>query len=477
MELTASLKPTKGASRIARALFAVVVAFACAFSIVAALPGHAMALETTGCTARPNQDGTSNVQGATETRITWEAEVGEDEQISSVSLTLPEGTSFGIDDARFTVLGGEDHMDRLGIKATFSADGQTITAQLSEPADSGTHVRMEIYKVFFPVGGGDMQITGSYTRADGTEAAIEDVPAIPVIGITMWEQWGNMLSEQPWVQALNENDFIRLFLNPVLLVTSLPTVFNGFLFAIATVAMAFPLAIPIGFLVALMRMSKFRVLRGIGSLYVNIVRGTPVFLQIYIAFLGLPLAGISIPQLPLAVLVLAMNSAAYQCEIFRAGIQSIPKGQFEASRSLGMNGAQTMLFVIIPQTVRRVIPTMTSEFILLYKDTSMLAAVGVMDIVLQARTIVANTGSITPYIVAALFYLVVTLPLAKIVGVLEAKLAENDTGKSSKKKRRKKGGLLAEVAEEQGAETRNAEDAQRGGKGGTGITPEQMSSL
>ena len=76
-----------------------------------------------------------------------------------------------------------------------------------------------------------------------------------------------------------------------------------------------------------------------------------------------------------------MNSAAYLCEIFRAGIQSIPKGQNEASRSLGMNAAQTMIFVIIPQTVRRVIPTMTSEFILLYKDTSLLAAVGIMEVV------------------------------------------------------------------------------------------------
>ena len=128
--------------------------------------------------------------------------------------------------------------------------------------------------------------------------------------------------------------------------------------------------------------------------------------------------------------ILAMNSSAYLCEIFRAGIQSIPKGQFEASRSLGMNGAQTMLFVIIPQTVRRVIPTMTSEFILLYKDTSLLAAVGVMEVVMYAKTIVASTGSITPYIVAACFYLVITLPLAKLVGMLEAKLAGSDSGAS-----------------------------------------------
>ena len=102
-----------------------------------------------------------------------------------------------------------------------------------------------------------------------------------------------------------------------------------------------------------------------------------------------------------------------------------------------MNGAQTMLFVIIPQTVRRVIPTMTSEFILLYKDTSLLAAVGVMEVVMYAKTIVAATGSITPYIVAACFYLVITLPLAKIVGKLEAHLADRDAGNTGKKNKRK----------------------------------------
>ena len=130
-------------------------------------------------------------------------------------------------------------------------------------------------------------------------------------------------------------------------------------------------------------------------MYVNLIRGTPAFLQIYIAFFGLPLAGVNIDNYTLGVIVMAMNSAAYLCEIFRAGIQSIPKGQSEAARSLGMSAAQTMVSIIIPQTFRNVIPTLTSEFILLYKDTSLLAAVGVMEIVMYAKTIVATTGSIT----------------------------------------------------------------------------------
>ena len=210
--------------------------------------------------------------------------------------------------------------------------------------------------------------------------------------------------------------------------------------------------------------------------YTDSIRCRPA---VYASAEELPLAGVQIPNIPLGVIVLFMNSGAYLCEIFRAGIQSIPKGQFEASRSLGMNGAQTMLFVIIPQTVRRVIPTMTSEFILLYKDTSMLAAVGVMEIVMYAKTIVAATGSITPYIVAALFYLIITLPLAKVVGKLEARLAGNDTGQATpkRKKRAKKRGVVKDMSHRPANETRDAVDAARGSGSGTGITPEQMSSL
>ena len=261
-------------------------------------------------------------------------------------------------------------------------------------------------------------------------------------GTSFWDSASNWLKDQEWVQKWNENTFLRLFLNPPILVSSIPSVFQGFLMALAIVLVAFPLAIPFGFILALMRISKPRVLRAISGFYVNIVRGTPAFLQIYIAFFGLPLAGVQIPSYPLGVVVLAMNSAAYLCEIFRAGIQSIPKGQSEAARSLGMTSVQTMIYIIIPQTFRNVLPTMTSEFILLYKDTSLLAAVGVMEVVMYSKTIVAATGSITPYIVAALFYLVVTIPLARLVSKLEARMLGTDTGTRRRKKSLKEAGVI-----------------------------------
>ena len=456
-------------SRIAAFLMAALALIMATSLALAVLPATAQALTTDKCSARPNADaaGDNSVLGATETRITWDAEVAAGESIQSVSLVLPEGTTFATDDARATLLTGIDRMDRNFLDAEFAADGQTFTATFAEPVTEEGTLRLEIYGVFFPGAGGDMQLTGSYTTADGAELGIDDIPAITVASVDPFEQASHYLAEQDWVQAWNSNKFLKLFLDPTILVTSLPVVFWGFIQAIIIVACAFPLAIPLGFVLSLMRMSKFRVLRGIATTYVNIVRGTPLFLQIYI------------PNIPLGVIVLFMNSGAYLCEIFRAGIQSIPKGQFEASRSLGMNGAQTMLFVIIPQTIRRVIPTMTSEFILLYKDTSMLAAVGVMEIVMYAKTIVAATGSITPYIVAALFYLIITLPLAKVVGKLEARLAGNDTGQATpkRKKRAKKRGVVKDMSHRPANETRDAVDAARGGGSGTGITPEQMSSL
>ena len=434
--------------RTASAFLLALLAFS---SLLPALaPQQAYALETAKATARPNGESGSEVYGGSETRITWEGQADADEAITQLALTLPSDTQFGVDSARVTMLSGEKNMDRTVIDAEVSSDGDTFVATFPEAYGPGGYFRIELYEVFFPAQGGAMPLSGTYTLQDGTTLPFEADP-INVVTVSATDQLAKSLEEQDWVKAWNSNKFLRLFFNPSLIVSSIPVVFNGFLLAIAIVAISFPCAIPVGLALSLMRMSKLRILRGLGSLYVNVVRGTPLFLQIYIAFFGLPLAGISIPPFVLGFIVLAMNSAAYMCEIFRAGIQSIPKGQTEASRSLGMNAAQTMLFVIIPQTVRRVIPTLTSEFILLYKDTSMLAAVGVMEMVYDAKMIVANTGSITPYIVAACFYLVITLPLAKVVGNLERWL--DGVAKTTRKKKDAADADAGAVASGDAAET------------------------
>ena len=423
----------------------VLVALACALLIVLApAPAHTPPVAKTS--ARPNADSGNDVLGATETRITFDVQADAGESLAGLTLTMPDGTEYTTDKAKVTMLSGEDNLDRTNIKADISASGETLTADFDAAAQAGGYFRLEVYGVKFPAAGGSMQLSGAYKLADGTTKPIDGIPAIAVTGVSPVDELVSNLEGQPWVPQWNSNKFLRLFRNPPILVQSFPVVFNGFLMALAIVLVAFPLAIPFGFLLALMRIAKSRVVRAVASVYVNVVRGTPAFLQIYIAFFGLPLAGIQIPSYPLGVIVMALNSAAYLAEIFRAGIQSIPKGQSEAARSLGMSGLQTMLYVIIPQTFRNVIPTMTSEFILLYKDTSLLAAVGVMEVVMYAKTIVASTGSITPYITAAVFYLVVTLPLARVVGKLEARLLSNDTGR----RRRRAKASQAAAAHESG---------------------------
>ena len=400
-------------------------------SLAAPTPAAAATVEK--LSAQPNKDSGNGVIGGEETRVTWELQADPDEELTGLSLTFPADTAYGTDDLRVTMLSGEDLMDREFIRPKVKQDGQKLEVSFPEPAPAGRYFRLEVYGVNFPVAGGDQVFEGTYSLADGSEHDAKDMPTIAIEKTGLVEQAQSFLEGQPWVEAWNSNMFLRLFLNPILIVSSMPIVFAGFLMSLKIVLVAFPLAIPFGFCLAIMRISKSRILRLLASVYVNIIRGTPAFLQIYIAFFGLPLAGVNIGNYEMGVIVMAMNSTAYLCEIFRAGIQSIPKGQNEAARSLGMNAFQTMVSIIVPQTFRNVIPTLTSEFILLYKDTSLLAAVGVMEIVKGAQGVVATTGSITPYVVAALFYLVITLPLARVVSKLEQRLMGADAGRGKKK--------------------------------------------
>ncbi|MCL2324634.1 MAG: amino acid ABC transporter permease [Actinomycetia bacterium] len=206
----------------------------------------------------------------------------------------------------------------------------------------------------------------------------------------------------------------------------------------------FGLGIPGGLIVSFMKMSKIKPVRWITTLYIDVVRGTPMILQILILYFGIPFVpGYDAIKLPLqrivffeidltvwlrALFIIFINTAAYQAEIFRAGIQSIPKGQSEAARSLGLSKWQTMGFVILPQTVRRILPTMLSEFILVYKDTSLFVVASIMEMTLQANIIRGATFNQSPLVVTAFFYLLITIPLGRIVARMENKLAEQDSG-------------------------------------------------
>ncbi|MEG1425895.1 MAG: amino acid ABC transporter permease [Raoultibacter sp.] len=398
------------------------------------VPSTAQALEVTTCTAKSNQDSGSGIMGATPTRLTWEAQTAEGESVSEITLVLGEGTTFKPENV--TVL-GLDGLKRIELSPEVVAqDASTAKITFAKPTPPHLIVRVEVADALLPAEGGQVGITGTYALADGTQADLPEAPnKIEVIGVTPPEQLAAWLNQQPWVATWNSNKFLHLFFDPAIIATSIPSIFHGWLSALGMVIVSFPLAIPVGLALSFLRMAKHRVPRAIGSTYINLVRGTPLFLQMYIAWFGLPLLGINPGNFILAVAVLVLNSSAYLAEIFRAGIQSISKGQFEAARSLGMNAPQTMLYVIIPQTIQRVIPTMTSEFILMYKDTSLLAAVGVTEIMMFSKTIVATTGNVTPYIVAAGFYLIVTIPLTKLINLMESRMS------GSRKKKGKKGSL------------------------------------
>ncbi|MBQ6650248.1 MAG: ABC transporter permease subunit [Atopobiaceae bacterium] len=415
------------AHSVPRRVLAMILSLALAtFAVLAVMPTTAFAMTTNKATARPNQQGGNGVVGGIPTRLTWEGTVEEGEEVSSVTLVLPDDASFDDSTTRVTVLEG---LNRVSVNSTTTPDGASITIDFEEPIAEGSLLRLEISNMSFPTAGGAISVSGTYENGAGTQALVES-PAITVITETPLQRIVSWLDAQPWVAAWNSNQFLGMFFKPQLLVTSMVSLFRGWLLCLLIVIVAYPFAILIGLMFAFMKMSKNPILRAIAAVYINLLRGTPFFLQIYIMFFGLPMMGINIDNTILGMIVVAINSSAYLAEIFRAGIESIPKGQYEAAASIGMNGFQTMFWVILPQTIRRVLPTVTSDFITNYKDTSLLSSVGVMELMMFAKNAVTVAGNITPYMSAAIFYLIVTLPLIRVVTVIERRLAASESGGS-----------------------------------------------
>lgn len=411
---------------LGRLLAVVLCATALAFGAISVTqPGTAQALTADKATARANETGGDGVIGGETTRLTWEGTVGDSEDVTSVTLMLPSGGSFDGSTTRITVLDG---LTRVSVDGEAKASGNRLIVTFSTPVASGSLLRLEVTGMRFPEMGGDYAITGSYETSTGMTAELPTSPSISVISNTPLQRVVNWLNEQEWVAAWNSNAFLGMFFKPQLLVTSFVTLSGGWLLCLLIVVIAYPFAILLGLCFAFMKLSHHKWVRAIAITYINLLRGTPLFLQIYIAFFGLPMVGVNIDNNVLGVVVMAVNSSAYLAEIFRAGIQSIPQGQYEAAASLGMNRMQTMISIILPQTVRRVIPTVTSDFITSYKDTSLLSSVGVMELMMFSKNLTTVSGNITPYMAAAIYYLIVTLPLIKVVGIIEARIARSESG-------------------------------------------------
>lgn len=189
------------------------------------------------------------------------------------------------------------------------------------------------------------------------------------------------------------------------------------------------LAVPLGLALALIRISRFTVASQAVNGYIWLMRGTPLMLQllfIYFALPFVPVIGVRLPDFPAAIVAFALNYAAYFAEIFRAGIQSIDRGQYEGAKVLGFSYSQTMRRIVLPQVVKRILPPMSNETITLVKDTSLIYVLALNDLLRAARGIVQRDFTITPFIVAAGFYLLMTLVLTWFFQRLEKRHAVYD---------------------------------------------------
>ena len=189
------------------------------------------------------------------------------------------------------------------------------------------------------------------------------------------------------------------------------------------------LAVPLGLVLALARVSHLKPLSALVNGYIWLMRGTPLMLQmlfIYFALPFVPVIGVRLPDFPAAVVAFALNYAAYFAEIFRAGILSVDRGQYEAAKVLGMSYPQTMRRIVLPQMVRSILPPMSNETITLVKDTSLIYVLALNDLLRAARGFVQRDFTTTPFIVAAAFYLLMTLVLTWGFQYLEIRYAKYD---------------------------------------------------
>ncbi|MHA7965103.1 amino acid ABC transporter permease [Paenibacillus sp. CAU 1782] len=179
----------------------------------------------------------------------------------------------------------------------------------------------------------------------------------------------------------------------------------------------------LGVLFALMRISKLWPLKIAASVYIEVIRGTPMLVQVFIIHYGLTSFGINLTAFTSGVIALTINSAAYMAEVFRAGIEAIDKGQMEAARSLGMTRGMAMRHIVLPQAFRNMLPAIGNEFIIIIKDSSLISVVGISELMYTARTVQGSTYlPMEPLLVAGALYFVMTFTLSRLMLWLEGRL-------------------------------------------------------
>lgn len=203
----------------------------------------------------------------------------------------------------------------------------------------------------------------------------------------------------------------------------LPFMLEGTVITLQLFFLTLIIILPLGVFMALARLSKLKLLNGLTQFYIWVFRGTPLLLQLLFIYFGLGIIGIKIDRFPAALLAFVLNYTAYLAEVYRSGIQSIDRGQFEAADVLGLDRWQTLTRIILPQMIKRVLPPLSNEVINLIKDTSLVYAIGISELLRVAKIAAVRDAMFVPFIVAAVFYLVMTAVIQQTFKWLENRYA------------------------------------------------------
>ena len=211
-----------------------------------------------------------------------------------------------------------------------------------------------------------------------------------------------------------------------LIVDSVPFLLRGAVYTVQVSVLAIAFGLVLGWLFGLASVSGVAALRAVTGCYVQFIRGTPLLVQIFLIYFGLPALGLNLPAYWSGVIALGLNSGGFQAEIVRAGIESIDRGQTEAARSIGMSRFQTLVFILVPQTIRRVIPPLTNELITLVKSSSLLSAIAALELTHAGQLIIARTfAPFEIYAAVALIYLAMVSVLSRASALLEKRVFVN----------------------------------------------------
>ena len=217
------------------------------------------------------------------------------------------------------------------------------------------------------------------------------------------------------------------FFNAEVLASSLPALLHGLVSTLLLGVMSIAIGVPTGLAISLVRLYAPKVLRLLAVGYIDIFRAMPVLVVLILIYYALPFVGIRLSSWASALMAFSIVMAAYSAEVFRSGVESVPKGQFEAAEALGLHFGMTLWKVVLPQAMRVVIPPTTSNCVSMFKDTSLASAVALPELLKEATDAQSFYANPTPLIGAALIYVAFLWPMVRLVGVLEKRFNRQKT--------------------------------------------------